>query len=261
MGRRQLRIGGLALAAVAALVAGARAEVVQRGDLRVYIQGGITPKTLPRLGRAPVAVSVAGHVVSTSGSVPPQLTSVAVALNRNGRLDFRGLPVCPRRRIEAVSSRQALALCGRALVGTGTFHARVVLPDQSPFPSDGRVLAFNGRQHGQHVVFAHIYGPRPLPQSRVLTFHLRQQGGGYRTLLSARLPEVTTDWGYVSRLSLTLGRRYRYRGRSRSFIAAGCPAPSGFSAATFPAAKASFGFADGRTLTSTLIRSCRVRGS
>jgi hypothetical protein len=260
MGGRGLRVAGLALSVTLVLAQLALAEVVQRGDLRVYIQGGMTPKELPRTGVAPVAVSVSGHVVTTDGTSPPQLTSVAIAINRHGRLDFRGLPVCPRRRIEAVSSHQALALCGPALVGTGSFHARVVLPEQSPFPSDGRVLAFNGRRRGHHVVFAHIFGARPLPQSRVLTFNLRRRGGSYGTVLSAHLPEVTADWGYVSRLSLTLERHYRYRGRGHSFIAAGCPAATGFPAATFAAAKASFGFADGRTLSSTLIRSCRVRG-
>jgi hypothetical protein len=40
---------------------------------------------------------------------------------------------------------------------------------------------------------------------------------------------------------------------------AGCPAPSKFTAVSFPFARASFGFEDGRTLTSTLIRTCRVK--
>ena len=41
-------------------------------------------------------------------------------------------------------------------------------PEQSPFPSEGKVLAFNGRLHGTPVIFAHIYGTQPSPTSYVL---------------------------------------------------------------------------------------------
>jgi hypothetical protein len=256
---RWLRSGALLLGLGAILVAAAGAEVVQRGDLRVYFKGGIAPKALPRSGEAPVTVSVGGHVVTTDGAQPPQLRTISIAINRHGRLDYRGLPLCRYRQLVAASTRGALASCRRALVGTGSFHAKVALPEQSPFPSGGEVLAFNGIRHGRHVVFAHVYGPEPAPQSQVLTFEIhRRRSGGYRTLLSARLPRVAAKWGYVSRVSINLGRRFRYRGQAHSFIAASCPAPAGFTIATFAAAKASFGFEDGRSLTSTLVRSCRA---
>jgi hypothetical protein len=260
MTRRWLKTSALLLGLGAVFATGTAAEVVQRGDLRVYFRGGIAPKALPRHGQAPVAVSVAGHVLTTNGTIPPQLRTIAIAINRNGHLDYRGLPTCRYRRLLAASTRQALAACRRALVGTGSFAAKVVLPEQSPFPSGGRVLAFNGILHGRHVVLAHVYGSKPLPQSRVLTFHLRRSRGGYGIVLRAHLPRVAAEWGYVSRVSLTLKRRFRYRGQPRSFITAGCPAPTGFTVATFPAAKASFDFEDGRSLSSTLVRSCRALG-
>ena len=59
---------------------------------------------------------------------------------------------------------------------------------------------------------------------------------------------------------MRLFRRYRYRGRSRSLISAGCPAPKGFPGALFTLARTSFSFAGGKKLTSTLTRQCRVRG-
>jgi hypothetical protein len=107
------------------------------------------------------------------------------------------------------------------------------------------------------VVFAHIFGTEPLPQSRVLAFEL----GHYRTTLTAELPRVAADWGYVSGVELTLKRQFRSGGRARSYLSAGCPAPGDFTAVTFPLARASFGFEDGRVLSSTLIRTCRVKRS
>ncbi len=67
-------------------------------------------------------------------------------------------------------------------------------------------------------------------------------------------------YGYLTRISLSLHRNFTYRGRARSYLSAACDAPAGFPGASFPFARASMTFADGRTLASTLIRSCEVRG-
>ena len=252
----------LLLAFLSALLLAQRseAEVAQVGNLRVSFQGRIAPHALPRTGTAPVAVSLAGKIETTDGQKPPQLRTIAMAINRNGRLDYRGLPRCGYRQIQPASTSEARQACGRSLVGTGTFEANVALPDQSPFPSNGRVLAFNGALHGRPVIYAHIYGTEPLPQSFVLPFEIRRAAGDYGTRLLARLPRVAAEWGFVSGVSLTLKRSFSYRGKRRSYLSAGCPAPRGFGGASFPFAKASFGFEDGRTLRSTMRRSCGVRG-
>ncbi len=48
-------------------------------------------------------------------------------------------------------------------------------------------------------------------------------------------------------------------GRS-GYLVAGCPAPEGFPGAVFPLLRASFRFDDGRSLGSTLNRSCQAKG-
>jgi hypothetical protein len=78
-------------------------------------------------------------------------------------------------------------------------------------------------------------------------------------VLRASLPEVTGDAAAITGLTLTLGRSFGPDGHRRSYVSAGCPAPPGFPGAVFPLARARFGFGN-RTLTSTLTRSCRVRG-
>ncbi len=49
-------------------------------------------------------------------------------------------------------------------------------------------------------------------------------------------------------------------GEDHSFISAACPAPAGFKAAVFTAAKGTYYLADGRRLTRVLDGSCRVSG-
>jgi hypothetical protein len=208
---------------------------------------------------APIAVSLSGDIKTTDGQTPPQLRTISLAINRNGHLDHTGLPACHYHQIQPASTREAIESCPRAVIGRGAFRAKVMLPEQSPFPSRGKVIAFNGILHGRHVVFAHIYGTASLPQSSVLAFKLSRAGRSYGVTLNAELPRVAAEWGYVSGVSLTLQRRFKYRGRAHSYLSAGCPAPKGFPGATFSFAWASFGFEDGRNPTSTLTRSCGVR--
>ncbi len=253
-----LALAAFACACLVAIAPPARGEVAQQGNLRVAFAGKIAPHALPRVGTAPVAVSLAGRIKTTDGQAPPQLRTITLAINRNGKLDYRGLPRCNFHQIQPATTVEAREACSKSLVGTGTFEASVALPEQSPFPSNGRLLAFNGNLHGKPVIYAHIYGTEPLPTSFVLPFHIERRGGTYATVLRADLPQVAAEWGFVSGVSLTLNRSFVYAGKRRSYLSAGCPAPAGFPGASFAFARAEFGFEDGRSLDSILMRSCRV---
>jgi len=234
------------------------AELSARGDLFVRFSGGIRPSALPRDSRAPIRVKVAGAVRTLSGERPPALRRIEIAINRGGRLDARGLPVCRRAQIQPSSTAEARERCGPALVGEGSFDADVAFPEQSSFPSDGHLLAFNTVVGGRHAILAHVYGTEPAPITRTIVFHIRERAGIYGTVLTAGVPESVNQWGYLTRFSLSLHRDFTYRGRPRSYLSAACDAPAGFPGATFPFVHAAMTFADGRTLTSTLTRSCRV---
>jgi hypothetical protein len=257
-----MRIGVLAsTAAVLAVTASlAQAELTARGDLFVRFSGGIAPRALPRDARAPISVAIVGTVRTLSGDRPPALRRISIAINQGGRLDARGLPVCRRSEIEPSSTQEALARCGAALVGSGHYAADVALPEQSAFPSDGRILAFNAVVGGKQAILAHVYDPQPLPITRVIVFHIHETEGTYGTVLTGFLPAAENRWGYLKRISLKLHREFLYRGQRRSYLSAACDAPAGFPGATFPFAQASMRFADGRTLSSILTRSCKVRG-
>jgi DNA-binding beta-propeller fold protein YncE len=234
-------------------------ELVQQGRLRVAFEAAFAPKALPRSGAAPIGVSVGAKISSADGGEPPQLRRISIALNREGRLDLTGLPVCHLREIEPATTANALAACRGALVGEGHFEAKVHLDSQSPFPSSGKLYAFNARLHGRPAILAHVYGTDPVPTSYTLPFEIGKSKGTFGTTLRASLPRVTGSSGMVTGLSMELGRRFSYRGRRHSYLSAGCPAPKGFSGAPFPLAKAKLGFAGGKSLSKTLTRNCRVR--
>jgi hypothetical protein len=228
--------------------------------VRVSVIGKMVPSKLPRRGSAPVAVTIGAKISSLSPGSPPQLRKLTVQINRHGHLERRGLPSCRIAHIEPSTTGEALAACGSSLIGRGRFSANVKIPEQSPFPSEGDVLAFNGRFQGRPAILAHVYGNRPLPTSYVLPFLIRGAKGDYGTTLEASLPRVTGDWGYITAIRLSLSRRFWVGGRRHSYLTAGCPAPSGLSGAIFPLTRTIFSFPGGLSLTSTLIRNCRVRG-
>jgi hypothetical protein len=233
-----------------------RGEVVQRGGVRVAFDAELKPRMLPRQGVAPISVSLEGRIDPLGEALPPRLSTIEIAINRHGRLDPSALPLCTIRQIQPSTTTGALAACGRSFVGEGRFSAKVSIPGQAPFPSAGRVLAFNGRFRGAPAILAHVYGTKPAPTSFTLPFRIGHADGTFATVLSASLPQVATNRAYVTGLSMTLGAS----GSSGApYASAGCPAPAGFPGASFPLARASFEFADGPTLRSTAVRSCKAR--
>ncbi|MFL5872198.1 MAG: hypothetical protein ACJ75T_01810 [Solirubrobacterales bacterium] len=239
----------------------AHSAVIQDGDLRITVQSQIKPFRLPRTGTAPIAVFVTGHIGTPSKTIPPQLQTMDIEVNRHGLLRSTGLPTCRRGQIETASTARSLRECGEALVGSGRFWANVVFPDQKPFPTRGRLLIFNGREGGRPAIFAHIYTRSPFATSFLVVFKISHiHRGPYGTELSASLPATLGNWGFVDRIKLTLRRKYRWHGRQLSYFNAGCPALPGTQATAFPLARVSFGFAERKPIALTVDKACRVAG-
>lgn len=248
------------VALLAVCASAVRAETEAKDGVRVSVSGKLRPTVLPRHGTAPIQIRLKGEIGLIGPGALPKLTRLTIELNRNGHLDTRGLPSCRIGDIRPSTTRNALAKCGPALVGEGSFSANVKLPEQSPFPSDGKVLAFNGRYQGRPAILAHIYGTKPVPTSYVLPFTIGRASGAFGTMLTTSFPEATGEWGYVTGLEMNLHRRFVYRGRTRGYLSAGCPAPKGLTLVPFPLARTSFEFDSGLTISTTLTRACRVRG-
>jgi len=253
---RALLLGCLVL--TFCLCQAATAELTRQGKLIVAFKGGMSPKTLPRNTPVPVAVRVAGDVRSAGGAKLPQLRTITVAINRAGRLYDKGLPTCNVKAIQPATEPEAQTLCHRSIVGSGHVALQAHISGQHPFGVTGKLLAFNGpRKHGRKLILAQVYSEDP-PGAFVLTFTLKRKPGLFGTVMSTTLPPEAKAWAYLTHFDMTLDRSYVRHGKIHSYVSAACSAPAGFPAAVFPFAKASFGFADGRTLHSTLVRSCRV---
>jgi len=235
--------------------------VRQKGDLIVSFDGGLSPTKLPRRALAPVAVRVAGNVKSADGNEDtlPQLRKISVAINRQGHLFDRGLPTCQVSAIQPATESEARAVCGRALVGSGHVIVQARLPAQQPFTVRAKLLAFNGpHKNGHKLILAQAYAKSP-PGAFVLTFRVSKRSGLFGVALTTVLPKSALNWAYITHFDMTLRRIYTYQGVRHSFVSAACTAPAGFDSVLFPFAKATYGFDNGQSLTTSVARSCRVQ--
>lgn len=238
----------------------AQGEIKQQGNLRLTFDGRLTPKKLPRSTPAPISIQVRGAIATADGGRPPALRRIEFAFNRYGKVSTKGLPRCKSAELEGRTTASARERCHEALVGKGSFRAYVEVPGRKPVPFDGVALAFNGTVNEKPAVLLHIYGSTPTSVAFVLPFLIhRVPRGEFGTVFIARPPKIASNVGYITDLEVTLGRTYRYKGETRSFLSARCAAPEGFPGATFTLARGEFSFVNGQNMTTSLAGNCWVR--
>jgi hypothetical protein len=250
----------LGFAAIAALLAGpVSAERSQKGNLIVFLNGGVSPRALPRGRSAPVAVRLQAGILTTHDLPLPRVKKVRLELAYRGELDTRGLAACPRGGLRAVDRAHALALCRASLVGRGSLFGRVFLPNQRPFSLHAELLAFNGEtKQGQPAIWVSAYSADP-PVSFVLPFIVRHHPGRFHTVLISVVPQSVGPWPHFARFHIVVSRRYFYRGRRHSYLTASCPLPPHFVAGFLSLARVTFSVSKGPKLTAETVRSCRAR--
>lgn len=256
--RRRFLIPALVALLAVGWAAPSEAERTIEDGLEVTFSADLTPKTLPRERPAPVTVAVHGSIATTDGSHPPPLRWLEIKLNRNGRLYSRGLPVCAAPTLQSTSSQTALARCGGAKVGQGSFQAEVTLG--RPIQVAGKILAFNSRRKGKQALLLHLFAGAPVRFTLVVPLtvgHLRE--GQFGSVLRARVPRLGGDLGSVTAIDLKIGRRYDFAGQRRSFLTAACSAPQGFTEVPFVLSRGIFRFESHQEVTIPVERFCRVR--
>lgn len=244
-----------------ALVLGAtasQAEVLQEGNIRVKFDADFDPHSLPRLHPAPVQIKIHGAIATTDGSHPPPLRWLEVELNRNGHLTSAGLPVCSAPLLQSTSTEQAMARCGDAVIGHGTFKATVSLGGE--VAAGGKIVAFNSRLGGKPALLLHFSALAPVRFTLVVPLRITHKSKGeFGTLLRTRVPRIAGDLGSITELDLTIGRRYSAGGERRSYVSAACSAPAELNLAVFSFARARFRFDAHPPIRSKLVKTCQVR--
>ena len=244
-------VAGLSVAGVAPA---AKPTVVRAGNLILKLNGGVSPKRLPRNRLAPIALRVSGDILTVDGSHPPAARTVIADFDRHGTVNARGLPVCRIGQLVARDTRAAKAACRSAIVGSGKTTVRVAFPEQRPFFSTGPLVLVNGGvRGGVTTMYIHAYVNVPAPTALVTTVKIKKiRKGRFGTRAIAAIPTIAGGSGSVTSFDLKIQRSFRRNGSRQSYLLARCANGRFFALGTVA-------FAGGPRVSGTVVRACSVR--
>src|SRR5690606_2350994 len=145
--------------------------------------------------------------------------------DRRGTLDVRGLARCKPNRLKNTKTKRARKLCRAALVGSGRASAIIDFPDQEPFKASGPLLAFNGPKRGKrHTIVFHVFAHVPVPTTFVVPAPITNAPGKqWGKRVTIKVPPIAGGNGVLTDAVIKVGRRWRHRGKRRSYLLAKCP--------------------------------------
>jgi len=236
--------------AVSLVASGAAGEVVRVDNLEVFVDGGITPKKLPKKGQAPITLTVEGKIGTTDGSHVPALKTLDLQFDKAGSIYTKGLPTCTASKLQSTLTTQAKKACGSALVGTGRVSAEIAFPEQAPFDASGPLLIFNGKpKGGKPTLLFHVYAHVPAPTTFVTQAVISKTHGKYGTDALVQIPTIVGGQGSLTSFKATLHKTWTYKGQKKSLLLASCPRGVLY-------AHGDFKFADGTLISGNISRPC-----
>jgi hypothetical protein len=244
----------LAVAAIGLLViaGSALALRLQIGNVVVTTDGGFSPTTLPRHEFAPIKLHGYGKISTVDGTPPPVLKQLVIWFDKHGAVETRGLPVCKPGKLVATTTPQARRLCPGAIVGTGFGKAVVTFAESAPIVASSALTIFNGPpKDGNPTVLAHAHLVVPAPTTFVVPIEIqRVHDGRYGFKTVANIPKIAGGFGTPVYGSLSIGREWKYKGKTLSYANASCPDGR-------LQAKVQLSFKDSTSLEGTLLRPCK----
>lgn len=253
---RQLAALLCAISILALGVTASQAEFVQAGNLLVSFDAGLKPSTLPRSAQVPVKVGFKGTFENLDASDTPALDTMVVKLSRGGQINSKGLPQCSEERLQGLTSKEALRVCGQAQIGSGTASSAFRFPDGKRVRSKAKMLLFNAPKG----ILMHIYTTEPLKGTFLVPMTVHKGSGAFGTVLRARFPKIAAGYGYLTGFEMVIDRNFTYRGRRQSYVTASCPAPAGFNKVSFELARVTYAFRTGVKVRNAAIKSCTAKG-
>jgi hypothetical protein len=252
MRKTLLRAHVLGAALLLAAVGSALAITLHAGPIVIHADGGFSPTSLPKHGFAPIKLHGFGKIGTENGTLPPILKTVTIWFDKHGEVETKGLPTCSPGKLAATTTPQARRLCPGAIVGKGFGSAIVAFPEQEPIKASSAITLFNAKpKHGNPVVLAHAHLTVPGPTTFVVPIEIqRVHDGRYGFKTVAEIPKIAGGSGIPVYARLTVGRTWKYKGRTLSFANAGCPDGR-------LQAKGQFVFKDGTTLQGSVLKTCK----
>lgn len=222
----------LALGLVSLLSAGfattalAKWTVLKAGTIEMKVDGGTIPKALPKKKMAPVKVRVRGEIADTgrADGHPAAFRLADIDFDKNGVINTTGLPVCKGSQLQARPTKDAMKVCGKSEVGSGTGQVQISFAEQPPIPVTAPIKAFNGgTKGGKTTLYIHTFITIPVPAAVVTTVTIKKiKKGRYGLNTVSKIPRIAGGSGSVLSFDIKFGKTYKYKGKTRGYITAKC---------------------------------------
>jgi hypothetical protein len=229
MSKRSTLLVGLLVAAataIAASVAMAGAPANSPDGNAQAIDAVIAPKKLSKSTWTPGSLKVTTTLSSSSAAngVPVPTVHVVIDFDKNAKIFTKGIPTCDPAKVQNTSTEIALRECGKAKLGSGKATALIPVGGQV-FAAEQTVTAFNGTpKGGKPVILLHSYGTKPSVTTLVLVGTVSNYNReGYGPRLDLEVPKIAGGAGALTNFSVTINKKYRYKGKPATYISAKCP--------------------------------------
>jgi len=223
--RRTLIIALVALVVTGAIAVagGAGAALVKVGPLVLRADGSFKPSQLPANKYAPIELIGRADIKVTTGGPPPALREVELDFDRDGQLFTKGLPKCTVAKIRSATTRQARNRCENAIVGEG-FIGAYFREGETQVKGSAPATLFNGPpQDGNPTAIGHVFTDFPSPRTYVVVIPIERRSGAYAYRAHIDVPKIA-DEGVLTHIDGHISRRFKYRGKNRSYVSAKCSA-------------------------------------
>jgi hypothetical protein len=216
-------LAGILSIAIAAIATAKKASTtVKAGNLVLTFGGGFSPDKMPKSEYVPVTVDIFGKIKTSDGTHPSAFRETTVDVDKDLKVNVKGLPVCKPSQLEAQDTKAALRVCGDAELGTGTAHAEVAFPEQAPLKIFSPLKVFNGGEAGGKIkLLVHTFITVPAPAAIVTQVTIERKGSGLHSV--AKVPVIAGGSGSALDFSFKLGRTYTYKGKKTGYLEARCP--------------------------------------
>jgi hypothetical protein len=188
--------------------------------LRPTFGGRVLPQKLPTDEYAPAAASIFGKIGAADGYHPPALREVEVDIDKDVKINVKGLPVCSASiQIEEGGLEKA---CKDALVGEGKAHIEISLPGVAPEVQTSHLLVYNrGERSGEVRLLVRASVAKPVPAAIEAAVAAQRVGTGVHTVWT--IPVVAGGYGSLLDFRLKIGRTYSSEDKKTGYFEAKCP--------------------------------------
>jgi len=211
-----------ALAVGVAAIASAASITVRAGNLITTFSGSASPKAMPKKEYVPATTNISGKIKTSDGTHPSALREVVVDIDKDVKINVKGLPSCKPGELEARDTKAAKKVCGDATIGSGGAHVEVAFPEQRPILINSPLTVFNGGESGGKVkLLIHVFLTVPVPAAIVTQVTITRKGSGIHTV--SKIPVAAGGAGSAVDFNFKLGRTYTYKGKKVGYGEARCP--------------------------------------